>query len=239
MDFVGIDFSWQDVITILSFIASIVALLVALITYRLQKKSDKNLNRIENDINKIDNNINQMERNISLIGKIFFQIEKTSARTKYPNNENFKKINESYQRMISSLFDETNFEIVITSNKNKKEKNLPYKVEPARYNRTNIPITKMVMFDKFYIIKVISLSYLAGIKNKQIEDDKYNPIKEGEYYGCRFIESSCKWIMGSRLSSAIGNQEFFEFDLAGSDPPVEEICSANEYMNKKLTQGKA
>ena len=74
MNFLSINFSWQDAMTISAFVASIVALIVSWRAYQLQKKSDKDLNRIENNINKmedsidrIDESVNQMEHNISLI----------------------------------------------------------------------------------------------------------------------------------------------------------------------------
>ena len=203
---------------------------VLIVYLAVDSKTSKKLE----EINSIEKNICQETQNIKQnnkqtkfnVDKIFFQIERTSALNKYPNNKKFEALNESYQPTILSLFDDKEFEISVIIDSNKSY--LYYKVKPVRNNENSIPRTKTVLSNKFYIVEVISPSYLRG--TTQLEDYKYSPIKEGEYYGCQFIENPCSWVMGQPLSPIEDNQRFYEFYLAGSDHSAEIIPSANEAM---------
>ena len=162
------------------------------------------------------------------VDKIFYQTDRASALNKYPDNENFKTINESYQPTILSLFDDETFEIGVIIGSKKSD--LFYKVKPVKNHETNVPRTETVLSFKFYIIEIISPSYLKGTNKEQLEEYMCSPIKEGEYYGCQFVESQCSWRIGQPLSSIKDSQRFYKFYLAGHDSSVEIIPSANTVM---------
>ena len=83
-------------IEILSFIASIVALFVACRAYRLQKKADRDLNRIED-------NMNRMEASIQQIDKILFEVEKNHLASLLPEEE---------RECINTIFYEKKYDFI-------------------------------------------------------------------------------------------------------------------------------
>ena len=87
-----------SVIEILSFIAAFVALFVACRAYRLQKKSDKDLNRIEG-------NMNRMEASIQQIDKILFEVEKNHLASLLPEEE---------RECINTIFYEKKYDFIET-----------------------------------------------------------------------------------------------------------------------------
>ena len=224
--------SWYSLFLGLFFV-----LMVYLTVDSKTSKTLEEIKSIEKNIHKETQNIKQINKQTkSNVDKSFFQIERTSALNKYP--ENFKEINASYQPIISSLFDTDTFEIGVVIGLNKSD--LFYKVKPVKNYETSIPKTKTILSDKFYIIEVMSPSYLRGTTSEQLEDYKYSSIKEGEYYGCRFDESTQSavpkekgsWVMGQPLSPVEDNQRFYKFYLTGPDSSEEaEIKpSANGVM---------
>ena len=117
------------IIGILSFIASIVALCVAWRAYKLQKKSDKDLQQIENNMNQLEQSV----QNISEIqDKLAFETEKNRLKnivnTNIPENEK-KELNSG----IDHIFDETKFKVVFI-NENKQQTNGNCKIRFIKEN---------------------------------------------------------------------------------------------------------
>ncbi len=246
----------QDLVTILSLVASIVALFVAWLAYQLQKKSDKDLKRIEDNINilkaegqKIQKNVEQIKKTSSEmqeyvkqinkisskmqenVNKSYFQIERTTALNKYPYGEEFKKINDAYLPFIFSLFDPYEEPIIgIQINPGNPQEDLRYKIEVVK-DEINIPKKKRVLYSNFYIIKILAPASSEYLTEEDLQKYKNSPIKEGEYYGCKFDQMQCSWILSQRLT--IGSKEkdgFFKFYPFGSISEFEVIQSANEIM---------
>ena len=243
-----------SIIGILSFISAVVALIVAWRAYQLQRKSDKDLKKIEKNIDnlnkegqKIQKNIvkiykisSEMRENIEKISKIssemqtnvnksYFQIERTTALNKYPEREEFKKINEAYQNFIFPLFDDEKPIIGIIINPNNPHENLQYEIEVVK-NERNIPKKEGISPLSFYLIQIISPANAEVLTEAKMDKYKQSPIKEGEYYGCRFDEGQCSWILGQRLSIGTEKEEFFNFYHFGSSSEAVSVPSANEIM---------
>lgn len=224
-----------SIIGVLSFTAALVALFVSCKAYKLQCKSDKDLQKIELNIKKMENNVQRISKTASElqnnVNKISFQTERFTAISKYPEREEFGKINNSYQPFIFFLFDYESPIITIIIN-SEKQHWLTYKTEVIK-NNINIPITKTASGVTFYIIKIVSPAYLAGINRSLLRKYKYSPIKEGEYYGCRFDETKRTWILGQRLLIGKESEGFYEFYESGSEVKDESNYSANKIIGDR------
>ena len=272
MNFLNIDFPWQSIITILSFSASIVALYVAWKAYKLQQKSDKDLNRMENNINRTENNIQKIDSNIirmendiqkidsktsqklkeissieknihketqnikqiskqtqSNVNKAFFLIERTSAFNKYPESEKFKKINEAYLNFIFPLFDMEYVNIGIDV---KINFSLEYKIKLIK-DKIGVPFKTKNIFFNFYIIQIISPS--ENIAEKNLKKYERSPIKEGEYYACRFDEGKCSWFLGEQLSLGTKYEDCYRFYVSSFSEGITRTPTANEIMREIIT----
>ncbi len=226
----------------LSLVASIVALIVAWRAYRLQKKSEKDLKQIEENIyilkaegQKIQKNVEQIKNTSSkmqeYVNKSYFQVERTTALNKYPDREEFKKINEAYLPFIFALFDPYDKPIIgIQIHPDNSEEDLRYDIEVVK-NEINIPKKERFLYSNFYIIKILAPAFSGGLTEEDLQKYKHSPIKEGEYYACRFDQMQCSWILSQRLT--IGSKEkpgFFKFYPSGSISEAEIVPSANEVM---------
>ena len=149
------------------------------------------------------------------VNKVYFQTERSAALNQYPDREEFREINNSYQPFIFSAFEEelTTIDIAVQIKPNEE---LAYEVELIKDDITGIPKLYTSHFHKFYIIKIFSPSYLEGTTEEQLDEYKCSPIKEGEYYGCRFDERKCSWILGERLELGKEYEErFYQFYVTG------------------------
>ena len=205
MNFLNIDFSWQDVITILSFIASIVALKVAWIAYQLQKKSDKDLNRIEDSIN-------QMEHNIKQIDKVIFEIEKNRLASYLPKEN---------QKDIHKIFYESQYKF---REKNDKDDNClgGFTVRFIRENnglpKMAYPFSRTGDFPYFCVYVIKTSSNYRG----EIQTDKY-------YYLSYDFKS---WYMAEKypIEGCSYTHKGFKVTFSGTGfsgkglPPVSEFC---------------
>ena len=257
-----------SLIGILSFLSAVTALFVTWRAYKLQQKSDKDLERIESNVNRVENNIKNLdstaekikddidnlkssiqkiETNIQSLSKISeqtqksvksasrtaFLVERTAALNKYPDSESFKEINKEYRPFIFSLFDDEECHILIKtySNKPKKGDNyLGYKVQIIK-TQEGIPKTENDSFSKFYFIKIIAPSDLPPRQN--LKDYTNSPIKEGEYYACRFSETKCSWILGQKLSFGGEEEGFYQFCLLGKMNKGGEVKFANQIIESQ------
>ena len=247
IDFIKSYFTSIDWVSIISLIASIVALIVSYLAYKLQRKSDKDLKRMDNSINEINKvekkiqenteNINeitlQMQNNVN---KSYFKIERTTALNKYPEREEFKKINEAYLSFILHLFDhEQNPNIMIQIEPNRW---LEYEIEFVKDDTTKIPKNKTFFSQKFYIIKIISPANTKYSEDEKLKKYEKSPIKEGEYYSCRFDEERCSWILGENLSLGNEYEGFYKFYVSTfTSGKAEGVFSANEIMKCKQNNG--
>ena len=230
--FGGWVFIFSDkIVEILSLIASIIALIVAIIALLLQMKTDKDVKQMEDNIDKVENNIKKISKITSEmqsnINKTYFQIERTTAINKYPEREEFKKINEGYLNFIFPLFDEeyTNIEITVKTNFN-----LGYKIKFIK-NDISIPLKKEISGFYFYIIKIVSPADSEFLEEKQLKRYEQSPIKDGEYYACRFDEGKCSWFLGEPLSLGQKYRDCYSFYVSGlSSETAEIVPSANEIM---------
>ena len=238
-----VSFGWvlifsDNIIELLSFVASIFALIVAGIALYLQIKTDKDLKLMDKNINKMEINTQDISKtqielkDITLkttnnVNKMYFQIERLTALNKYPKRVEFKKINESYLSLIIPLFDEETTNISI---KVKPDFKLEYKVEVIKDN-IGIPRKKEDLGCSFYIIKIISPSYSEVLEEKKMKKYEQSPIKEGEYYACRFDELKCSWFLGQELSLGKEYEDCYPFYVSGSSSEKAEIVpSANQTM---------
>ena len=193
-------------------------------------------------LQKIEGNIEQNTKNLITanaqmldnIRKTAFQVERTSAVYKYPEGEQYKKVNEIYQPFILALFDYEKPIIGIEINpKNPQQEDLQYEIEVVR-NLDNTPKKATALHSSYYIIKIVAPAYSGGLTEKALPEYRKSPIKEGEYYACQFYitleQNHCLWVLGQQLSIGQLGQGFYKFYLAGSDSPAEIIPSANEIM---------
>ena len=119
---------------------------------------------------------------------------------------------------------------IVTKNKSDEEKKFEYSIEVIK-DIANIPKIKPALWLKFYIIKIISPIYLSSITEERLNEYKCSPIKEGEYYGCRFDEQQCSWILGQRLNSGRDHREgFYPFYMSDYIFEIEIELSANQLM---------
>ena len=214
-----------SIIGILSFISAVIALIVSWRAYKLQKKSDKDLKRVEENIDvlntegekiqknveKIKNISSRMEENVN---KSHFQIERTTALNKYP--EIFKEINNAYQPFISCLFDEREIKYSIGIQiKTEASFDLKYNIQPLK-NDANIPIKKIFSWFDFYFIKILSPFRFEPSYTKKIKEYEKSPIEEGEKYACRFDEAKMSWVLGKQSHYGFEKNRFFKFYLFGS-----------------------
>ena len=205
----------EIIIALLSFVASLVALFVAWRAYRLQIKSDKDLNRIETAVKELQTTSQQIKEDTKRIEDIYLNIQTIfkknlfqTALNKYPQNERFTKINDIYQPFIFCLFDEIKYNIKIQIN---PEKFLNYEIQFVKDETTNIPKkVKAVDFFDFYIIKIIAPSFSRDLTEEELKKYEKSPIREGEYYACRFDEGKCSWIL-STLAPRVRKRRFFPF----------------------------
>ena len=218
-----------SIIGILSFVSAVVALIVAWRAYRLQQKSDKDLKRVESNIDKLENNVTEVST-ISLqtqhnVNKSYFQIERTTAINKYPEREEFKKVNEAYLNFIFPLFDIECANIGITV---KTNFDLHYKIKFIK-DKIGVPLKKESLDSSFYIIEIISPAYSEVLKETELKEYEKSPIKEGEYYACWLDESKCSWFLGQQLCWATNYK--YPFYVSGfSSEKAEIVPSANEVM---------
>lgn len=105
---------------------------------------------------------------------------------------------------------------------------LEYTIIPVRDPKTGEPIKKSGEIWSSYIVQIHVPSYFKRLNSKKA--DKYNtsPIQENEYYFCRFFDGS--W----HMSIDEYGSERFKFYLSGKVGPVEEIVTANQYMNERI-----
>ena len=193
----------------------------------------------------IDDNIKKAEQNtqnlitanaqmLDNIHKTAFQVERTSAVYKYPESEQYKKVNEIYQPFIIALFDYEKPIIGIEINPNTpRNEDLQYEIEVVR-NLDNTPRKETALHSSFYIIKILAPAYSEVLKKEDLQTYKKSPIKEGEYYACRFYITSDhdqgSWVLGQQLSIGQLGQGFYKFYPAGSGVIGGRIPSANEIM---------
>ena len=221
--------SATSIIGILSFISAIVALYIAWKAYALQKKSDADLKRIEDDIDKIENSIEKLSKTASdmqdNVNKTHFQIERTIAFDKYSKLES---VNVVYLSFIRPLFDKEFANINI---KIKTDLELKYEIQFIK-NNANIPIKKEVFDSDYYIIKVISPPNMEVHRSGFSETYKRSPIKEGEYYICRF--NDCMWFLEQtpkNYQSEYSDEESYSFSIDSSySKQTETNFSANQAM---------
>ena len=236
-------------IGVISLIASIISLGVAYRALLLQKKADKDLEKMDDSIKGISNtqenlksDVKKTEDNTKIIKQAAEQMKKhideSMALNKYQHLDDKdlkKRLNESYQQFIHFIFDDNieNFNIcILTKNKLNEEKKFEYSIEVVKdKDITNVPKTKSALWFKLYIIKIISPRYPSSLTEEQLNEYKYSPIKEGEYYGCRFDTEKCSWILGQRLTLGRDHREgFYPFYLTDYVYETEEISSANQLM---------
>ena len=216
MDFLGIDFSWQDVVAILSFIASIFALLVALIALWLQNKSDKYLNRIENNIKRIDNSANQMEINIKKmdgqIDQVIFDVEKNRLASRLPKED---------QSAIHKIFYENQYRFCEIKN----DKSLEGWVT-VRFIRESNGLPKMAyLFERkgdfpYFCVKVIKKS-----------PDYKGDIQLNTYYYLSYVYGDKSWYMadeGHPIDSSTA-QNSFKVIFAGTGFTGKGLLPASKF----------
>ncbi len=212
---------------------------------KIEKNIEQNTKNLMKANTQIDNNIKKAEQNIQNliksneiitdnIQKTAFQLEKRSSIYKYPESEQYKKINEIYRPFIIALFDYEKPIIGIKINPNNPDEDLQYEIEVAKIE-DDTPKKVTVLHSTFYIIKIISPAHPAGLTEKQLNKYKYSPIKKEEYYACRFHvtvdQHKCSWVLGHKLSiGSPATKGFYEFYPAGSGILEGVIPSANQVM---------
>ena len=191
---------------------------------------DSNIKKTEKDIQNLMKANLQINNNIKQTN---FQLEKRATVYKYPESEEYNKVNGVYRPFMSALFKDENPIIGIIIDPEYPKKDLFYKIEVVR-NEDNTPKKVTILYSTFYIIKIISPYYMEN-STKEEKRNKYkdSPIKEGEYYGCRFSKierDEFSWFLGQQLSFGLNKDGFYKFYYAGSDIIGGVIPSANQVM---------
>ena len=224
--------NWNNYIS--NLYSLVVTTTIALIVYLLvdKKTSDKidEVKCIEKNIQKNTQNLSEITTRMQdNVNKIYFQTEYSIALNKYPDRKEFEKTNKFYQPFIVYLFDNIQLNICVFTQSNKQDV-LVYTIEVIK-DITGVPKVETTPAGKFYIIKIISPSYLESTTEEEFEKYKYSPIKEGEYYSCKFDERECSWILGERLELGIKYKDFYRFNVTdSSDSEWTIVRSANEVM---------
>lgn len=97
---------------------------------------------------------------------------------------------------------------------------LEYTIRPVRDTATNEPIMRVSEMGSFYVVKVVGPAHAT---DENLHEYDGSPIRDNEYYFCRFINSS--WHMGTNCP--VTEHEFY---LSSKVGPVEYGQSANEFM---------
>ncbi len=204
------------------------------------KQTDNNIHNLKFEIDrtsKIQNHVEQNTQNLIKSNEIItdnirrtaFQVEKRATIYKYPESEQYKKINEIYQPFVIALFDYEKPIIGIEINPNNPQEDLKYEIEVVK-NEDNTPRKATALYSTFYIIKILAPAHSEVLTEEDLQKYKYSPIKEGEYYACRLDQNQYSWVLGEKLSLGQIGKGFYKFYLAGSGILGGVIPSANEIM---------
>ena len=205
----------NSVIGVLSFISAIVALFVAYCAYKLQQKSNKDLNRIED-------NINQMRQNVKQINKIIFEIEKNRLASYW--SKEHEKVD---QKDIHTIFYENQYRFNEVSPD--KEYNplgsftVKFIKEQNGLPKMNYPFSRPGDFPYFCVYVIKKDSDYKG----EIRSDKY-------YYlslSCDNKNESLSWYMAEKYPiDGCRTHKGFKIIFEGTSfsgeglPPASDFC---------------
>lgn len=229
------------IISIVSFVASAIALCVSFKSHHLQEKADETLTRMEGNILSVEKNTGELSK-INLdtqenVDKTHFFTERTAALNKYPDTKQLKSVNNAYQPFASALFDYDEYWIDINVNSDsnqEEEKKLIYNIQIIKDERTGIPKTEKALFSDLYIIRITPSDDFSTKVEEDLKKYEDSPIKEGEYYFCTFCQNRNSWVLSEKSRSLAPNVVGgYSFDRAFS--PIECVAdkSANEVMGYK------
>ena len=112
MDFIT-EPNFISIIAILSLVASLVSLIVAILAFRLQQKSDEDLKRIEGNIDKMENNVKGISK---IQDKLAFEEEKNRLMNLFNDMELSKKNKKDIKNGVRNIFKEKEYKINFIEN---------------------------------------------------------------------------------------------------------------------------
>lgn len=223
-----------SIIGVISFISAIIALIVAWMAYQLQKKSDKDIQRIEKDIGRLENSAQSISE---IQDKLAFETEKNrlmdATKDIAVSKENKKDIEDGIihifnnQMFIISIKDQSNreYHCVITFI---RESNKPYALPKMYY-----PFNQIHSFPYFciYVTKVyLFKTEPDSVLNKKLISEF--KIQKGNYYLHYHLSLSDKnktgWYIAKRYPITQGLKFIFSYTVYEAEKGI----SADDFCKK-------
>ncbi len=170
----------------LSLIASVFAVIVAIIVLYLQKQSDKNLKRVENNTDKLSSEVQKIS---DIQNQIKFETEKNRLMSFFQSlTEEDKKY---FKSDIHKIFYEGSYKFQTTENSKITTKSNNFKVSFIKESSTQFALPKMA----YPFSRTGDFPYFCVQVIKICSQNNNIPIKEGEYYYLTYLFNDKNWYM--------------------------------------------